>query len=146
MTLEQIDLVKTSFAKIEPEAETVADLFYTKLFELDPSLESLFTGDMREQGRKLMNMLGLAVRGLDRIDELGPAVRALGMRHAGYGVKEFHYELVATALLWTLEQGLGEEFNVNTREAWTSVYYFLAGEMKSSSRESLKKGRAGGVH
>ena len=90
MTNEQINLVKATFEKIEPLSETVADIFYGRLFELDPNLRHLFKGDMKEQGRKLMQMIGLAVRGLDRIEELIPAVQSLGVRHANYGVKEAH--------------------------------------------------------
>ena len=135
MTNEQINLVQASFEKIEPNAETVAILFYTRLFEIDPGLRNLFSGDINEQGRKLMQMIGLAVRGLDRLDELVPAVQALGARHAGYGVQDFHYGTVAKALLWTLEKGLGAEFTVETKEAWTAVYTILAQTMKNASRQ-----------
>jgi hemoglobin-like flavoprotein len=132
MTNEQINLVKSSFAKIEPVAEEAARLFYTRLFELDPGLRELFKGDMNEQGRKLMRMIGLAVKGLDRIEELVPAVQALGARHAGYGVKDHHYKTVAAALLCTLEEALGADFTIKTKEAWTTVYNLLAQTMKEA--------------
>lgn len=139
MTNEQINLVKATFEKIEPLSETVADIFYGRLFELDPNLRHLFKGDMKEQGRKLMQMIGLAVRGLDRIEELIPAVQSLGVRHANYGVKEAHYETVAEALLWTLEKGLGADFTIETKEAWTAVYGLLAQTMKNPSRQTPVK-------
>ncbi|HJZ45727.1 MAG TPA: globin family protein, partial [Roseiflexaceae bacterium] len=107
MTPEQIVLVQTSFAQVLPIADTAAALFYNRLFELDPSLKPLFKGDMREQGRKLIAMMSVAVHGLPRIETLVPVIEALGRRHAGYGVKDEHYATVADALLWTLEQGLG---------------------------------------
>ena len=135
MTNEQINLVKATFEKIEPLSETVADIFYGRLFELDPNLRHLFKGDMKEQGRKLMQMIGLAVRGLDRIEELIPAVQSLGARHAQYGVKENHYETVAEALLWTLEKGLGADFTFETKVAWSAVYGLLAQTMKNASRQ-----------
>jgi len=40
-------LVQQSFARVEPIAETAAELFYGKLFELDPKLRALFKGDMK---------------------------------------------------------------------------------------------------
>lgn len=135
MTNEQINLVKATFEKIEPLSETVADIFYGRLFELDPNLRHLFKGDMKEQGRKLMQMIGLAVRGLDRIEELIPVVQSLGARHAQYGVKENHYETVAEALLWTLEKGLGADFTFETKVAWSAVYGLLAQTMKNASRQ-----------
>lgn len=143
MTSEQIDLVKASFEKIEPVSETVAALFYGRLFELDPGLRHLFKGDMNEQGRKLMQMIGLAVKGLDRLDQLIPAVQALGARHTVYGVKEHHYETVALALLWTLEKGLGADFTDQTKEAWTEVYGILAQTMKNSSLQPAENLAAG---
>lgn len=108
MTPEQINLVKTSWGKVLPIADTAASLFYGKLFELDPSLKPLFKDNMREQGRKLTGMIGTAVSGLDRLDEIVPAVRDLGVRHDRYGVTAKHYDTVGAALLWTLSQGLGE--------------------------------------
>ncbi len=136
MTNEQIHLVKASFERILPEAEAVAGLFYERLFELDPNLLPLFKGEMKEQGRKLMQMIGLAVKSLDRIDELIPAVQSLGARHAGYGIKNQHYETVAAALLWTLEKGLGADFTERTKEAWVTVYTLLANIMQQGARQA----------
>lgn len=132
MTEEQKQLVQESFAKIEPVSETAANLFYNKLFQIDPSLKIMFKGDLNEQGLKLMNMLGIAVRSLDKLDELTLAVKSLGRRHSGYGVKERHYDIVADALLWTLEQGLGKDFNEETKDAWVEVYTLLSQTMIES--------------
>ena len=104
MNTEQIALVQDSFSHVLPIADTAANLFYTRLFELDPALRPLFRGDMQEQGRKLMAMLRLAVNGLNRLDTLVPAVQDLGRRHVGYKVEAAHYDTVGAALLWTLAQ------------------------------------------
>lgn len=136
ITLAQKALVQESFAQVAAIAETAAALFYARLFELDPSLRPLFRGDLREQGRKLMQMIAVAVRGLDRLDAIVPAVQALGRRHAGYGVADEHYDTVGAALLWTLEQGLGPEtFTPDVREAWASVYRLLATTMKEAAAQ-----------
>ena len=88
MTNEQIKLVQDSFRQVAPIAETAAQLFYARLFELDPDLELLFKGNLSEQGRKLMQMLGLTVNSLDRMEQLLPVVQSLGTRHVSYGVRE----------------------------------------------------------
>lgn len=136
MTPEQITLVKSSWAKVVPIAPAAARLFYGKLFDLDPALRPLFKGDMEEQGKKLMRMVGTAVNGLDRLDQIVPAVRDLGIRHAGYGVTDAHYDTVGAALLWTLAQGLGEAFTPETRTAWARVYGLLADTMKAAAAEA----------
>ncbi|MGE0422348.1 MAG: globin family protein [Reyranellaceae bacterium] len=133
MTPDEITLVRATFAQVVPIKEAAADLFYGKLFELDPSLKPMFKGDMKEQGGKLMAMIGTAVAGLDRLESIVPAVQALGKRHAGYGVQPAHYDTVATALLWTLEQGLGAAFTPDVKTAWASAYGILAGTMKEAA-------------
>src|SRR5262245_56374071 len=122
MTPKQIMLIQTSFEQVVPIADTAAALFYGRLFELDPSLRPLFRGDMGEQGRKLMTTLKVVVNGLPRLEALVPAVQTLGQRHAIYGVKDEHYQTVGAALLWTLEQGLGEAFSPETKDAWATAY------------------------
>lgn len=137
LTDRQITLVQTSWEQVVPIADTAAALFYDRLFTLDPSLKPMFANTtMAEQGKKLMQMITVAVRGLDRIGELVPAVAALGRRHAGYGVEARHYETVAEALLWTLGQGLGDAFTPEVKEAWTLTYGTLAGVMQRAAEQA----------
>jgi hemoglobin-like flavoprotein len=133
MTPEQIGLVQRSWRQVLPISDTAAEIFYTKLFTMDPALKPLFKGDMKAQGRKLMAMIGTAVNSLSKLDEIVPAVQDLGRRHVKYGVKDAHYDTVAGALIWTLEQGLGDGFTPEVKFAWVSVYGVLAGTMKDAA-------------
>jgi hemoglobin-like flavoprotein len=135
LTDTQKRLVQETFATIAPIADDAAALFYRRLFEIDPSLRRMFKDDMSEQRKRLMQMIAVAVRGLDRLDQLVPAVQDLGRRHAGYGVEDRHYDTVGKALLWTLEKGLGSAFTPEAKEAWATVYGILATTMKDASRE-----------
>ena len=134
MNASQVALVQQSWKQVLPIREQAAALFYSKLFERDPALRPLFRGDMVEQGKKLMMMIGTAVAGLSRLEELVPAVRDLGARHAGYGVQDAHYDTVAAALLDTLAIGLGDAFTDEVRAAWVTVYTVLADTMKDAAR------------
>ena len=129
LTDQQIQLVTDSWQKVVPISETAADLFYTRLFELDPSLQSLFSGDMKIQGERLMNMINIAVNALNRLEDVVPAIQAMGRRHKDYRVEPAHYDTVAQALLWTLGQGLGPAFTPEVKDAWTQVYGILANTM-----------------
>jgi hemoglobin-like flavoprotein len=129
MTPQQIALVQTSFAKVVPIAGAAADLFYDRLFEIAPGVRPLFPDDLSDQKKKLMAMLGAVVAGLSRLDTLLPAVRALGERHAGYGARAEHFAPVGAALLWTLEQGLGDDFTPDVRDAWATAYGALSQAM-----------------
>lgn len=137
LTLTQKTLVQDTFATVAPIADDVAALFYRRLFELDPSLQQMFRGNMAEQRKKLMQMLTAAVRGLDHLDQLVPAVQGLGRRHANYGVNDAHYATVGAALLWTLQKALGTAFTPEARDSWATVYAVLATTMKKAAREAI---------
>jgi hemoglobin-like flavoprotein len=133
MTPRQIDLVQTSFLRLNTNHEKVADLFYTRLFDVTPGVRTLFPADMAAQKRKLMEMLESAIANLHQIHSVMPAMRDLGRRHVRYGVTVSHYALVGGALLWAIERELGEEFTPEMRAAWTEVYTALAGAMNGTT-------------
>lgn len=129
MTPEQITMVQDSFKKVAPIADTAADIFYARLFEIAPQVRSLFPEDMSDQKKKLMQMIAIAVNGLTKLDEILPAVQDLGRRHNGYDVTEEHYEYVGAALLHALSVGLGDEFTEELKGAWAETYATLASVM-----------------
>jgi hemoglobin-like flavoprotein len=125
----QQELVRATFARLAVMPEVAGALFYERLFAANPSFRSLFKSDMRIQGVKLMTMLAMVVYNLHEPGQVLPAIRDLGGRHVGYGVKLADYDALREAMLWTLEQALGEDFTPAVREAWTVCYDELAGEM-----------------
>jgi nitric oxide dioxygenase len=137
LTAEQIEAVQGSWRRVTPMAGAAARLFYGRLFALDPSLRRMFRGDMEEQGRKLMATLSYVVDNLGRLPGLLPEVQALGRRHAAYGVRDEHYAAVEAALVWTLEQGLGEAFTPAVRAAWSDAYRLLASAMQQAAGQRL---------
>jgi hemoglobin-like flavoprotein len=134
MSDEKKKLVQQTFAQVVPIADQAAALFYGRLFELDPSLRSLFKSDLGTQGKKLMQMIGYCVGKLNSLDELVPAVKDLGRKHAGYGVEASMYQTVGAALLWTLDKGLGAAFTPEVKGAWTEVYGILSATMLEGAR------------
>jgi hemoglobin-like flavoprotein len=136
MTPYQIGLVQKSWRQVLPISDTAAGLFYQELFRLDPELQALFKGDMKEQGRKLMAVISVAVQGLARLEALVPEVQELGRQHARYGVRPHHYATVEAALLWTLGRGLGDAFTPEVEEAWAETYTVLSRTMKDAAAES----------
>jgi hemoglobin-like flavoprotein len=126
MTPAQVELIQHSFAKVVPISEQAAALFYGRLFEIAPEVKPLFSGDMREQGRKLMGTLAVVVNGLSNLDAILPAASALAKRHVGYGVTPGDYTTVGEALLWTLERGLGSAWTQELAIAWSTAYATLS--------------------
>ena len=140
MTPQEIAIIRHTWAAVAPIADAAAQSFYSRLFDIDPSTRPLFkTTDMAEQRRKLMGVIGIVVGSLERLDTLIPTVENLGRRHTGYGVEDRHYNSVGAALLWTLEQGLGDEWSEDARIAWSKAYALLAGVMQSAAANATKE-------
>ena len=130
MTTQQVSLIKNTwkvFQTIDPVL--VGNVFYSKLFLTDPKLRRMFNVSKDEQSKKLIEMLNIIVGRLDRLDELTEDIKQLAIRHVSYGVKPKHYDVVGNALYWTLEQGLGKDWNENVKEAWTDCYVLLSQTM-----------------
>jgi nitric oxide dioxygenase len=127
----QQEIVRTTFATLAAMPEVTGALFYERLFAVNPGFRPLFKNDMRIQGDKLITMLALVVSDLADPSQVLPAIRDLAVRHVAYGVKLADYDALRDALLWTLEQVLGEDFTPAVREAWTICYDELASQMKA---------------
>lgn len=134
----QAQLIRESFAKIEPRAAIAALMFYQRLFALDPSLRALFQQDIEQQGVKLMQALKFAVAALDNPRELQPVLESLGRRHVYYGVEERHYDTVGVALMDALEYLLGSAFTPEVKEAWREIYTHIADTMKGAAAKVPK--------
>jgi hemoglobin-like flavoprotein len=143
MLATQKKLIQGTWAQVVPIADQAAAIFYQRLFEIDPSTCALFnTTDMAQQQKKLIQILSVAVSSLDNLGALGKTVEDLGRRHAGYGVKDAHYDSVGVALLWTLEQGLGAAWTPEAAAAWKEVYGLLSSIMRNAQQEASAKAAA----
>jgi hemoglobin-like flavoprotein len=135
MTPTQIELVQSSFAKVALISDQAAAIFYSRLFDMAPEVRSLFRGDMVEQGRKLMTMLGSVTRQLNQLDTLVPVAERLAERHVAYGAVPEHYAVVGAALIDTLDEGLGADFTPDVRTAWETAYGTLSGVMIAAAEK-----------
>lgn len=130
MTIQEIILVKKTWRKLMMvDPILVGDLFYTKLFTDNPRIRNLFPQDMTAQNKKLTDMLTSIITSIDHIDDLKKDIDDMARRHVNYNVKPEHYDLVGKSLLWTLERGLGSDWNQDVKNAWVSCYTTLAEQM-----------------
>jgi nitric oxide dioxygenase len=129
--------VQQSFKQVVPIADKVGPMFYARLFETQPSLRPMFAEDIQPQARKLVQMLALVVNSLHKLDAILPAVDDLARRHKSYGVVDAHYPVVGETLIWTLEQGLGDAFTPQVKNAWTTAFDALSSMMITATKEPL---------
>jgi nitric oxide dioxygenase len=142
LNAQQKRLVRQSFESLEEYSDTVVRLFYGRLFEIAPQVRGLFHIDLREQSRKLQDMLATIVNALDRFDELQPVLVELGRRHVGYGVLPEHYDALRLALLWALGHALNSEFDSDTKAAWDQLLRSVASTMLQATADQSEKGIA----
>lgn len=140
MTIEEIKLIKKSWGCLRGiDSTLLGDVFYSRLFLENPSLENMFKIPKLEQAKKLIDMLDMIVKNLDRLNELSEEIKSMADRHVDYGVKPKQYDQVEKALLWTLEKALSKDWNSNVAEAWTKCYAILKYSMlQSSAADSTK--------
>ena len=135
MSPEQKQIVRNTWQEVAPQGDMAAQLFYSRLFEIDPSSRPLFQDvDLPKQRTKLLQALSDAVQGLDAPDALVPVLQNLGRRHADYGVTDDHYDSVGAALLWALEQGLGPDWTPEAKDAWAEAYALISGVMRHAGQ------------
>ena len=140
LAVRQVDLVQESFAKLKPIASEAGKLFYTRLFEQRPDFKPLFeSADMEAQQRKLIATLAVAVEGLRTPGKIVSTVQELGQRHQTYGVKAEDYADVGEALLWTLEQGLAQDFTPEVQQAWEVAISFISNIMIGAAAQIEKE-------
>jgi hemoglobin-like flavoprotein len=133
MTPDQILLVRASWSALAARADMLTITFYEKLFHIDPSAASLFTGvDMAAQRKKLAQALAVVVHAVDDPGTLIPALTAMGKRHASYGVEHRHFESVGAALISALADTLGTDFTTDVRDAWAQAYGAIADVMRGA--------------
>ncbi|GAB3558129.1 globin domain-containing protein [Spirosoma fluminis] len=127
----QIATVKKSWRLLRDiDPALLGDVFYSRLFMAHPELRPLFKGPLEAQYKKFIDTLSFLVSQLHRFDEFTREVELVGQRHKQYGVKPDHYDAVGEALLWTLQSGLGRDWNENIAQAWANLYSTIAQKMQ----------------
>jgi hemoglobin-like flavoprotein len=135
MTAQQRSLVRDTFPAVQNISGPLSQLFYGRLFQLAPPVRAFFRGDIRAQGRKLMDMIGVLVESLDDFERNRPILRALGQRHVAYGVQPEHYNTLTAAFIWALGQALESEFTPDVKAAWVALIDEVNSTMKAGASE-----------
>ncbi|MBX2814027.1 MAG: hypothetical protein KTR25_19590 [Myxococcales bacterium] len=125
----EIELVRTTWAPVSEQPDVAASLFYTRLFEVAPEVKPMFKTDITAQGKKLMQMINIAVENMHKVEQIVPALQELGKRHRSYGTEDGHYEVVGAVLIDTLAAALGDDFTPDAAAAWKKTYGALASVM-----------------
>lgn len=114
-----VDLLRSSFAAVAPQADDLAQAFYGRLLGTFPQVRPLFAEtDFASQRKKLMQSVAAVVSLVDRPDELGPVLEQLGRSHNGYGVAPHMYDYVTFSMLASLADAVGDDWNEELASTW----------------------------
>lgn len=133
MNKQQIELLQRTFARIESVAEEAGEVFYYRLFDIDPTLRPMFKGDIKTQGKMFMTAIGLTVKGLDHPETVEPQLAEIGRRHTRYGATPADFDKFGAALQWSFEHTLGEDYTEPVKEAWAEAFEFITRGMKAAT-------------
>ena len=129
LTTTQIDLIRDSLNRLQPDVAAASELFYQRLFEIAPELRGMFRSDMAGQGMRFMTTLGVIAQCLDHPQALSTYLEWLAQGHAAFGVKAEHFPPMGQALIRTMRETLGDEFPEGAAAAWETAYAHIANEM-----------------
>ncbi len=137
------DRLTPSWQRLQPRLSELANHFYARLFELDPSVRALFaTTDFSQQELKFTASIGRIVDLVGQPERLLPFAAEMGRRHVGYGVADAHYETVGNALLWALDELADNQLTVDDRQAWHEAYALVSAVMRRASMMTTGEARA----
>jgi hemoglobin-like flavoprotein len=132
LTPREVESVRKSWQSIVLAGDTAINMFYRRLFAIDPEAHALFADtEMAHQRAKFLETFSLFVKNIDDLAALEERLRQLGDRHFASGVEARHYESVRKALRMTLEGGLGQTLDAEASDAWNKAYDRIAGLMRS---------------
>jgi methyl-accepting chemotaxis protein len=133
-----VQLLRESFNLIAPNKEPFAQDFYHRLFQQCPhQVQALFANtDMQEQEVALMGTIAGVIAGLEKGENVLPALHKLGAKHAEYHVKPEHYPLVGTALIETFQQHLQDQFTPSMQKAWIEAYGIISEQMMLGAEQA----------
>ncbi len=134
LTDEEIYIVQNSTKLMRKSLDEFANAFYRELFRSNPVVKSLFLTNIRDQARKFAQMFELLVVSLNDVEKIIPSLKALGRRHANYGISEHHYQVVGGALIRTLDKSLGSHFTDEVKNAWLKTYGIVSMIMIDSAK------------
>lgn len=125
-------VINATFGRIADRADQIADVFYERLFEAEPSARSLFDQRIDAQRQRFMVELGWLAEAAADLEDIRERVEALGVRHLGYGVQSEHYPLMRSALLDSFATVL-EDWTDDQADAWGQLIDAVAHIMASAA-------------
>ncbi|ALL78431.1 flavohemoprotein [Pseudonocardia sp. EC080610-09] len=128
-----VELIRNSFALVEPQAEELGKHFYARLFSRAPETRDLFPVNMEVQRSRLLRALVHVVQMVDQPDDLVPFLQQLGRDHRKFGVLSQHYDAVGDALISAIATYSGENWTPDVEKAWTGAYGIVADAMQQAA-------------
>jgi nitric oxide dioxygenase len=133
VTPEQIRIVERILDTDDVDLISLSEEFYRRLFEAEPGLRLLFTGEATSRHRKFADQLRAIVQAIRDCDRLEAVCGPLGAHHVMVGVRPHDYRVVGAHLLGALESVLGERWAPEVDTAWRHAYHLVSEAMLAAA-------------
>jgi methyl-accepting chemotaxis protein len=144
--LSMLDIIRNSFAALEPQAEDLTKTFYERLFLKFPQVKPLFKNtDINKQSKMLLAALKLVVNNLDKPEALEKALANMGQKHQGYGALPDHYPAVAETLLEVMAEYAGDIWTAEVAQAWADALNLVAEKMLAAYSDTSQTNTEAGT-
>ncbi len=139
-----VALLRSSFDLLVEREPEIMHRFYEVLFARYPQARSLFGRNSGpQQERMLASALGSVLEHLEDGPWLQKTLGDLGAKHVGYGVTDEMYAWVGDALLITLAEVAGPDWNIDLYQAWAEAYGAIVGLMLAGADAAYPHRRRG---
>lgn len=126
LTERQKKLIVSSYRYFEPNAARFAELFYQRLFLINPELKSLFSKNPAVRCGNMVKMLKIAIVYINDFTSLVPILRLLGSE--SYHQHPKYCACIGEEFMQSLEHILGRKWDEEINEAW-ATYFGILSEM-----------------
>ena len=114
-----------NFIQAIPISDIAAELFFSRLFGIDPGLRRQFEGDLLGRRRAFEWMIGAAVKGMPNLRPLIQALEAMAAPRSAESSVNRDCETLSDAFVSSLGKTLGPRFTVEMRKGWLAVFELL---------------------
>jgi hemoglobin-like flavoprotein len=140
LDLALVERLRTTHTLVRAHELEFARLFYSKLFEAAPHLRAMFKSDLGSQAAKLTASLDAVVRNLEKPHENAAMLADLGRRHAGYGARPEHYDLVVELLGLSMQEVLHMASDDQAIVEWRMALRLIADQMIAAAAQARVSG------
>ena len=149
---QQRQIVQDTWLQLQPQRANIGKQVFLRIFEVEPRVKTAFKlgstwGDslinnttFQKHATRFVDTIGYVVDNVDHLQTEGdPYVLAIGADHRdrdGFSVR--YFDVFVKSLMFVWQQELKEDFTPETRDAWETLFEYMAQKTKAGYDIAMK--------